>query len=87
MAAGIEGLGAERSSIKNAPRLNPVSSPSHVLPFSASSRPTLLHVSLAFRPRYFFLCATPEGEAAIQDVFNLATGGVTFFYTDVEPLI
>jgi uncharacterized protein (TIGR02118 family) len=32
------------------------------------------------------ILASPEGQAAVKDVPNFATGGVTFIYTDVEPL-
>jgi len=31
--------------------------------------------------------ASPEGQEAIKDVPNFATGGVTFVWTDVEVLI
>jgi uncharacterized protein (TIGR02118 family) len=31
--------------------------------------------------------ASPEGQAAVKDVPNFATGGVTWVYTDVEPLV
>ncbi len=30
---------------------------------------------------------TPEGKAAVQDVPNYASGGVTFIYTEVEDVI
>jgi uncharacterized protein (TIGR02118 family) len=30
---------------------------------------------------------SPEGRAAVRDVPNFATGGVTFVYTDVEEVI
>jgi uncharacterized protein (TIGR02118 family) len=33
------------------------------------------------------LLASPEGQAAIADVPNYATGGVTFLYTEVEEVI
>jgi uncharacterized protein (TIGR02118 family) len=33
------------------------------------------------------ILASPEGQAAVKDVPNFATGGVTFMYTDVEPLV
>jgi len=33
------------------------------------------------------LLASPEGQAAVADVPNYATGGATFLYTDVEELI
>lgn len=33
------------------------------------------------------LLASPEGMAAVADVPNYATGGVTFLYTEVEEII
>ncbi|MFO0905441.1 MAG: EthD family reductase [Pirellulales bacterium] len=33
------------------------------------------------------ILATPEGQAAVNDVPNYANGGVTFIYTDVEDVI
>jgi len=33
------------------------------------------------------ILASPEGQAAVQDVPNFATGGVTFVYSDVEQLV
>lgn len=33
------------------------------------------------------IIASPEGQAAVADVPNYATGGVTFLYTDVEDVI
>jgi len=33
------------------------------------------------------LLASPEGQAAVADVPNYATGGVTFLYTNVEEVI
>ena len=33
------------------------------------------------------ILASPEGQAAVKDVPNFATGGVTFVYTDVEQLV
>lgn len=33
------------------------------------------------------ILASPEGQAAVADVPNYATGGVTFIYTDVEEVI
>lgn len=33
------------------------------------------------------ILATPEGQAAVKDVPNYATGGVTFVYTEVEDVI
>jgi uncharacterized protein (TIGR02118 family) len=33
------------------------------------------------------LLASPEGQAAVADVPNFATGGATFLYTEVEEVI
>lgn len=33
------------------------------------------------------ILASPEGQAAVQDVPNFASGGVTFLYSDVEQLV
>lgn len=33
------------------------------------------------------IIASPEGQAAVADVPNYATGGVTFLYTDIEEII
>ncbi len=33
------------------------------------------------------ILASPEGEAAVADVANFATGGATFFYNDEEVLV
>jgi uncharacterized protein (TIGR02118 family) len=33
------------------------------------------------------LLASPEGQAAVADVPNYATGGATFVYTEVEEII
>lgn len=33
------------------------------------------------------LLASPEGKAAVADVPNYATGGVTFLYTEIEEII
>jgi uncharacterized protein (TIGR02118 family) len=33
------------------------------------------------------ILASPEGQAAIKDVPNFASGGVTFLYSDVEQLV
>lgn len=33
------------------------------------------------------LLASPEGQAAVADVPNYATGGATFLYTEVEEVI
>ena len=33
------------------------------------------------------LLASPEGQAAVADVPNYASGGVTFLYTEVEEII
>ena len=33
------------------------------------------------------LLASPEGQAAVADVPNYATGGVTFLYSEVEDVV
>ncbi|MDG2127863.1 MAG: EthD family reductase [Fuerstiella sp.] len=33
------------------------------------------------------ILATPEGQAAVEDVPRFANGGVTFIYTDIETVI
>jgi hypothetical protein len=33
------------------------------------------------------LLSSPEGQAAVADVPNYATGGATFLYTEIEELI
>ena len=33
------------------------------------------------------ILASPEGQAAVQDVPKFATGGVTFIYTDCEQVV
>ena len=33
------------------------------------------------------ILASPEGQAAVQDVPKFATGGVTFLYTDCEQIV
>jgi len=39
------------------------------------------------REEFERLLASPEGQAAVADVPNYATGGVTFLYTEVEEII
>jgi uncharacterized protein (TIGR02118 family) len=39
------------------------------------------------REEFEQLLASPEGQAAVADVPNYATGGVTFLYTEVEEVI
>jgi uncharacterized protein (TIGR02118 family) len=39
------------------------------------------------REEFEALLASPEGQAAVADVPNYATGGVTFVYTEVEEII
>ena len=38
------------------------------------------------RQAFDVLLASPEGKAAVADVPNYATGGVTFIYTDIEEI-
>ena len=42
---------------------------------------------LESRAAFDSLLASPEGMAAVADVPNYATGGVTFLYTEIEELI
>jgi uncharacterized protein (TIGR02118 family) len=39
------------------------------------------------REEFEKLLASPEGQAAVADVPNYATGGVTFLYTEIEEII
>ena len=39
------------------------------------------------REEFEQLLASPEGQAAVADVPNYATGGATFLYTEVENVI
>ena len=39
------------------------------------------------REEFEQLLASPEGQAAVADVPNYATGGVQFLYTDIEDVI
>ena len=39
------------------------------------------------RDEFERLLVTPEGQAAVADVPNYATGGVTFLYTEIEAII
>ena len=39
------------------------------------------------RAEFEELLASPEGQAAVADVPNYATGGATFLYTDIEEVI
>lgn len=39
------------------------------------------------REEFEELLASPEGQAAVADVPNYATGGVQFLYTEVEDII
>ncbi len=39
------------------------------------------------REAFEALLASPEGQAAVADVPNYATGGATFLYTEIEELI
>ena len=39
------------------------------------------------REEFEALLASPEGQAAVADVPNYATGGVTFLYTEVEEIL
>jgi len=39
------------------------------------------------REEFEQMLASPEGQAAVADVPNYATGGVTFLYTEVEEIV
>lgn len=39
------------------------------------------------REEFERMLASPEGQAAVADVPNYATGGVTFVYTEVEDVV
>ncbi len=39
------------------------------------------------REEFEQLLASPEGQAAVADVPNYATGGVTFLYTEIEDVV
>lgn len=39
------------------------------------------------REEFERLLASPEGQAAVADVPNYATGGVTFVYTEIEEIL
>jgi len=44
-------------------------------------------LSMDSRADFEALLASPEGQAAVADVPNYATGGVTFLYVDVEEVL
>lgn len=44
-------------------------------------------LTMESRAAFDELLASPEGQAAVADVPNYATGGATFLYTDVEEII
>jgi uncharacterized protein (TIGR02118 family) len=44
-------------------------------------------LSMDSRADFEALLATPEGQAAVADVPNYATGGVTFLYSEVEDVL
>jgi uncharacterized protein (TIGR02118 family) len=58
---------------------------------SADGKPSpyyyIADLYLENRAAFDELLASPEGRAAVADVPNYATGGVTFLYTEVEELI
>lgn len=39
------------------------------------------------REEFERLLASPEGQAAVADVPNYATGGVTFLYTEIDEML
>ena len=53
-------------------------------------RPPYYYIADLFmesREEFERLLATPEGQAAVADVPNYATGGVTFLYTEIAEII
>ncbi|MFO0899501.1 MAG: EthD family reductase [Pirellulales bacterium] len=44
-------------------------------------------LTMESRAAFDELLASPEGKAAVADVPNYATGGVTFLYTEVEEVL
>jgi uncharacterized protein (TIGR02118 family) len=44
-------------------------------------------LSMESRAAFDELLASPAGQAAVADVPNYATGGVTFLYTEVEEVV
>lgn len=44
-------------------------------------------LTMESREDFEALLASPEGQAAVADVPNYATGGVTFLYTEIEEII
>ena len=57
---------------------------------SGEERPPYYYIADLFmesREEFERLLATPEGQAAVADVPNYATGGVTFLYTEIEEII
>ena len=53
-------------------------------------RPAFYYVAdlyMESREEFERLLVSPEGQAAVADVPNYATGGVTFLYTEVEEVI
>lgn len=58
---------------------------------SADGKPSpyyyLADLYMESRAAFDELLASPEGQAAVADVPNYATGGATFLYTEIEELI
>ena len=50
--------------------------------------PELLHGgSLREERQAMAILSSPEGQAAVADVLNYATGGVSFVYTEIEEIV
>jgi uncharacterized protein (TIGR02118 family) len=47
----------------------------------------LADLHMESREAFEAMLASPEGKAAVADVPNYATGGVTFIYTEIEEII
>ena len=58
---------------------------------SADGKPSpyyyIADLCMESRAAFDELLASPEGQAAVADVPNYATGGATFLYTEIEELI
>ena len=47
----------------------------------------IAELTMESREEFETLLASPAGQAAVADVPNYATGGVTFLYTEVEQVL
>ena len=48
---------------------------------------SLAELYMESRAEFETLLSSPEGQAAVADVPNYATGGVTFLFSDVEEIV